>query len=102
MGFDSDLNFGWDDEKSALLKERRGLSLDRVGRALLVDGIMFYGDPRYPEQIRYVGKVGQHFYTLVTEEVSDGYGDYTHAITYWRSEPWEIKAVLNLNGPRDP
>ena len=91
MGYDDEFGLEWDDRKSEICQKRRGLALEEVGRQLLSNPVSTYSHPEYPDQLRAVGQISEVFYTLVFEDIDDDYGGYTHLVTYWRSERWEIE-----------
>lgn len=80
----------WDDDKSALLKVKRGLSFEEV---LCIYRQDFWGGKidDLPSQHAMISWVGGSLITLIYEDKQDDEGDYDLLRTYWKTTNQEMK-----------
>lgn len=78
------MRFDWNDNKSAILKQNRGYSLEEV--ATILSGEYVERIKRdNPEQFIAIGYLGNTLLSLIYEVRYDEEGEYIWLITYWKS-----------------
>jgi uncharacterized DUF497 family protein len=78
------MRFDWNDNKSAILKQNRGYSLEEV--ATILSGEYVERIKRdNPEQFIALGYLGNTLLSLIYEVRYDEEGEYIWLITYWKS-----------------
>jgi uncharacterized DUF497 family protein len=78
------MRFDWNDNKSSILKQNRGYSLEEV--ATILSGEYVERIKRdNPEQFIAIGYLGNTLLSLIYEVRYDEEGEYIWLITYWKS-----------------
>ena len=78
------MRFDWDDDKSKLLKQNRGYSLEEVA-AVLAGEYVEQVKQDDPEQFIAVGYLGNTLLSVIYEIRYVDEGEYIWLITYWKS-----------------
>ena len=78
------MRFDWNDDKSNLLKQNRGYSLEEVA-AVLAGKYVERIKRDDPEQFIAIGFLGNTLLSVIYEVRYDDEGEYVWLITYWTS-----------------
>lgn len=84
------LDYSYDDQKSAELRQRRNVGFEDVVRVFFKT---HYWELRNdnPEQYLAIGELDDHFWSIVYEEWEDELGELLWLITFWPSTPREVE-----------
>jgi uncharacterized DUF497 family protein len=78
------MRFDWDNQKSQLLKQSRGYSLEEI-TAVLAGEYVEQMKQDDPEQFIAIGYLGNSLLSVIYEVRYDDEGEYVWLITYWKS-----------------
>ncbi len=78
------MRFDWDNQKSQLLKQNRGYSLEEAA-AILAGEYVEQIKRDDPEQFIAIGYLGSSLFSVIYEVRYDDQGEYIWLITYWKS-----------------
>lgn len=87
----------WDENKSLLLKQTRGLSLLEASELLTTDNYVLLRKNDDPEQWLAIGFTCGRLISLVYEERYNDNVEYTRLITYWDSTKREKEIYEKKN-----
>ncbi|GBF79586.1 hypothetical protein [Aphanothece sacrum] len=84
------MRFDWDDQKSQLLKQKRGYFLEEIAVIFTVSYVerMKNDDP---EQFIAIGYCNNNLLSVIYEIRYDEEGEYIWLVTYWKSTKQESK-----------
>lgn len=81
----------WDEKKNELVIACYGVSLGEFVDIVRSEIAPVWGHPGYPDQLRTADLIRGELYTVVFEEIDDGYGKFIKIITAWPATAAERK-----------
>ncbi len=84
------MDFSYDDQKDAELKERRGVGFADVSNVFFQTQYWELKNDN-PEQYLAIGELDGQFWSIVYEEWEDELGELVWLVTFWPSTPKEVE-----------